>query len=261
MKKFLALSCVAMLVLASCKKDETTAGTLNSVSTDYKAFIVEFTATWCPYCGTNGYPNWDPTFTSHPHKVTGISCHPADGLVNADYPEQADFEAFYQCGGYPTTGYNAVGNGYPSSTYFNAINAPIAANAQAKAGIGLTATINGSNMDVTTKTVLFSDLAGKYNLAVYLTEDNLIYNQTTTTTTIPNAVHNHLFRGSAGQKAFGTTIIATSATKGTSFDGTYSIPIPTDVVNRNNLHVVVVLFKVDATTGNPVDVINSNTLE
>src|ERR1041385_495999 len=132
MKKVLALSCcIAMLVLGSCKKDTTSPAGINSVSTDYKAFIVEFTATWCPYCGTNGYPNWDPAFSNHPHKVTGLSCHPADGLVTTSYPEQSALETFYQCGGYPTTGFNATGGGYPSSTYWSCIDQPIAANAQA----------------------------------------------------------------------------------------------------------------------------------
>jgi hypothetical protein len=261
MKKFLALSCLAVLVFgSSCKKDTTAPGTMNSVSTDYKAFIIEFTATWCPYCGTNGYPNWDPTFANHLHKVTGISAHPADGLVTADYPEQAALQTFYGCTGYPTTGYNQNGNGYPSSTYFDCINAPIAANAQAKAGIGLTEKVDGNNMVVTTKTVFFQDVTAKINLAVYLTEDALVYNQTTTTTTIQNAVHNHVFRGAAGQNAFGTTIITSAASKGTQIDGSYTIPIPADVVNKNNLHVVVVLFTVDA-SGNPTNVVNSNTLD
>ena len=261
MKKLLVLLCAGTLVLGSCKKETATnPDAINSVSTDYKAFIVEFTATWCPYCGTNGYPNWDPTFTNHQYKVTGISCHPADGLVNTSYPEQADFEAFYNCGGYPTTGYNSTGGGYPSATYFDApINAAIAANAQAKAGIGIKKSISGNTMTVNTKTVFFSDLTGKYNLAVYVTEDNLIYTQTTTTTPIPNAVHNHLFRAAADHKAFGNTIISTAATKGMQIDGSYSITLPSDVGNQNNLHVVVVLFQVDA-SGNPTAVINSNTL-
>jgi hypothetical protein len=262
MKKLFALVCISTLALGSCKKDTAAApaNAMNSVSTDYKAFIVEFTATWCPYCGDNGYPNWDAAFEHHPYKVTGVSCHPADGLVTTDYPEQADFEAFYQCSGYPTTGYNQIGGGYPSATYFDApINSSTAANAQAKAGIGITKSLEGNNMIVKTKTVFFSDVTGKYNLAVYVTEDKLVYDQTTTTTPIPNAVHNHLFRAAADHKAFGTTIVSTAATKGMQMDGSYTIALPADVANKDNLHVVVVLFAVDA-AGHPTAVINSNTL-
>jgi len=130
---------------------------------------------------------------------------------------------------------------------------------QAKAGIGITKSLEGNNMVIKTKTILFSDLTGTYKLAVYLTEDELIYNQTTTTSPIVGAKHNDVFRGAAGQNAFGATIISTSAVKGTKIDGDYTIAIPADVVKKENLHVVAVLFKVDA-SGNPTAVINSNSL-
>ncbi len=259
-KLFILFFCIGALGVSSCKKDSPVSP-INTVSTDYKGFVIEFTATWCPYCGTYGYPNWDPTFTAHPYKVTGISCHPADGLVNANYPEGDTLESIYGCTGYPTAGVNATGNGYPSDTYYNGLlNPAITANAQAKAGIGLKTTICGNTMTVDTKTVFFSDVSGKYNLAIYLTEDNLVYDQTTTTTSVLNAVHNHLFRGAAGHKAMGTQIVSSSASKGTQLDATYTVDIPSDVVNRSNLHVVVVLFKMNANGTRPTDVINSNTL-
>lgn len=257
MKKFLALSAVALLVFSGCKKDEADPNAINSVSTDYKAFIVEFTATWCPYCGTNGYPYWEEAFTDRPNKVTGLSIHPADGLVDADYPEFDSLSNFYSCSGYPTTGWNTTGNGYPSATYFNAVDPAITANAQAKAGIGLKTSLSGTTMTVNTKTVVFSDLTGTYALAVYLTEDNLVYDQTTTTTTIPDAVHMRVFRGAADHKPFGTNIINGSATKGTQIDGTYTITVPSDVVNTSNLHVTVVLYKVGS-NGRPTEMVNSN---
>lgn len=262
MKKLFILLCAGTFALASCKKDTATSpGTINSVSTDYKAFIIEFTATWCHYCGDNGYPNWDPAFTNHPYKVTGISFHPADGLVAVDYPESDSMMAFYGCSGFPTTGINAQGNGYPSATYWNNIDAAVSAHTQAKAGIGISKSVDGNNVVVKTKTVFFSDMTGTYNLAVYVTEDNLVYDQTITNSpySIPGAVHNHVFRTAAGHNPFGTTIVSTSTTKGTQFDGSYTIALPSDVQNKNNLHVVTVLFKVDA-AGHPTEVINSNSL-
>jgi hypothetical protein len=263
MKKLLVLLCAATLTLGSCDKEKAAdPATINSVSTDYKAFIIEFTATWCHYCGDNGYPNWDPAFANHAYKVTGISFHPADGLVDADYPESDSIMAFYGCTGFPTTGINATGNGYPSATYWDSqINPALAANAQAKAGIGISKSIEGNNMIVNTKTVFFADMTGKFNLAVYVTEDNLVYDQTITNSpfSIPGAVHNHVFRSAAGHLPFGTTIVSTSTTKGAKYDGSYTIALPADVQNRSNLHVVVVLFQVDG-AGHPTAVINSNTL-
>lgn len=92
MKKSLLLFCLTTVLFVSCKK-ESDAPT-SSVSTDYKAFIIEFTATWCPYCGDNAYPNWDPNFAAHLNKVTGMSCHPSDGIVDNDYPEFDDLKTF-----------------------------------------------------------------------------------------------------------------------------------------------------------------------
>jgi hypothetical protein len=262
MKKLLLIPFALMLVFSACKKETTEPGTeMNSVSTEYKAFIIEFTATWCPYCGSNGYPAWEAALAANPYTITGLSVHPDDDIVDEAYPAQEEFETFYDCGGYPSAGYGVTGNGYPQGTYFTTgINAERSANGTAKAGIGITKSISGSTMTVNTKTVVFSDLNGKYNLAVYLVEDNIINDQATETSTIQDAEHDRVFRGSAGDVAWGTTIIGGSAAKGTQIDGTYTLTIPADVRNKDNLHVIVVLFKYDSTTSEPIAVINSNTI-
>lgn len=38
-----------------------------------------------------------------------MSCHPSDGIVDNDYPEFDDLKTFYDCQGYPSSGYNATG--------------------------------------------------------------------------------------------------------------------------------------------------------
>ena len=264
MKKALLFTCsLALIAGLSCKKQSTAnnPSTVNSVSTDYKAFIIEFTATWCPHCGTYAYPSWKAVFPNHQYKVTGISVHEADDIVVTDYPAQAPLQNFYQCAGYPTSGYGVTGNGYPSAGYYDGpINTAVAANAQAKAGIGIAKSISGNTMTVTTKTVFFQDVQGPLNLAVYMTEDGIVNDQNTETTMLTAVTHDHVFRGSAGDAAFGSLLVAGNGVKGSTYDKTYTINIPSDVRNRNNLHIVVVLFRVDPVTGNPTDVINSNTI-
>ncbi|HLG04391.1 MAG TPA: Omp28-related outer membrane protein [Bacteroidia bacterium] len=261
MKKLLVLSMITLFAFTGCKKETPDPGTeVSSVSTDYKAFAVEFTATWCPYCGTYGFPAFENMLENHKYKITALSIHPDDDIVDDAYPAQDEFEDFYDCGGYPSAGVNVSVGGYPSDNYFNGqINTATNANTATKAGVGIASSVSGNTMTVNTKTVFFADVAGKINLAVYLVEDNIINDQNTTSTTIIDAEHDNVFRGSAGNTAWGSTI-TTGATKGTKLDGIYTIAIPADVRNKANLHVVAVLFVMNPTTGKPTAVLNSNAL-
>jgi hypothetical protein len=114
-------------------------------------------------------------------------------------------------------------------------------------------TVEGSTMTLTTKTVFFSDMTGTYSLGVYVIENDIMYTQSGQTGTVE---HDAVLRAIADAKPFGATI-ATNPVKGTKVDGSYTIALP-QMSNANNLKVVCVIYKIDPATGDPTDVINSN---
>lgn len=83
-------------------------------------------------------------------------------------------------------------------------------------------------------------------LVVYLLEDGLIYDQVNYNTTyfagidpIPNYVHNHVLR-TAITDILGNAITETTST-GSTITKTFTIPVPSNVANANNINFVAFL--------------------
>lgn len=258
MKKFLALIPAAALAftVASCKKDTPGATDVISVSSVYKCVVFEYSATWCNPCGVYGYPAMHDlmhTYEAQQHKATGIFMHPSDDIINNEPAGQDDIISFFGFSGTPSSAVNAGPDTYP--TYLEPkVTAALTANPTAKAGVGMAYTVDGNTMTINTKTVFFEDCSGSYKLGVYVTESAIMNYQNGQTD--PEVEHNYILRACAGGNAFGTAI-ATNPTKGAKFDGSYTVQLPAEVRNKSNLHVVCVIWKVDA-SGNPTDVLNSN---
>lgn len=259
MKKLLALIPAAALAFTwvSCNKDEVGTDEVISVSSKYKAVVFEYTATWCGPCGTYGYPVMHDIMHSYgdsAHQAVAIVMHRPDDLVDNEPAGQDDIATFFGFSGTPDGAVNMF-SAYPNeNTYTTKINQAVAANATAKAGVGMAYSFVGNVMTLNTKTVFFSDLTGTYNLGVYVVENDLQNTQNGQTGVVD---HDYVLRACADGKAFGATI-ASNPAKGTKVDGTYSITLPTETQNKNNVKVVCVIYKVDPSTGDPTEVINSN---
>jgi hypothetical protein len=259
MKKFLALiPAVAMaFTIGGCKKDEVGATDVISVSSVYKCVVWEYTATWCGPCGEYGYPAMHTLMHKYDdslHKAVGLIIHVDDQIQDLDnLAGIADIEEFFGFGGTPDGAVNVGPSTYP--TYLEPkVTQAISANPTAKAGVGMAYTIEGNTMTINTKTVFFQALTGSYSLAVYVAEDGIMNYQSGQT---PAQVqHDYVLRAIAGGKAFGSTIVANPAA-GTKIDGSYTVTIP-QVRNKENLKVVCVIYKMDPATGEPTEVINSN---
>ena len=257
MKKFLALIPAAALAFtwASCKKEDVAEGQVISVSSVYKCVVWEYSATWCGPCGQYGYPAMHDIMADYDHarhKAVGIFMHPPDDLVDVAPEGQADIKTFFGFSGTPDAAAN-LESAYPTYLEPKVADA-IADHPTAKAGVGMAYTLSGNTMTITTKTVFFEALTGKYNLAVYVTEDHMMNDQNGQTGEVE---HNDILRVVAGGNAFGTTIVSDPA-KGTKIDGSYTVTLPAETRNTANCHVVCVIYKVDPSTGDPVDVINAN---
>lgn len=258
MKKALVLIPAAVLLFAisSCKK-EVPAQDINNISTTYKPIIFKFSATWCGACGSVGYPVFKDIASQHGSKITLLNVNTDDDIVTGTPPGAGGLQNFFDVSGIPSCGVNLSEGFYPDVADINdSISAVRAQHTKAKAGIGFSMKVEGNNAVVTTKTVAFEALTGRYSLAVYLTEDGITEQQSGLSG--GTGKFDHIFRGAADGQSWGAPIITTSCEAGAEFNKTHTIPIPADVRDRNNLHVVVVLYKINPTSYMPVDVINSN---
>lgn len=257
MKKFLALIPAAALAftVASCKKEDVGSGDVISVSSVYKCVVWEYSATWCNPCGVYGYDTMHYFMNKYgheQHKAVGIFMHPGDDIVDNEPEGQDDIIAFFGMSGTPSAGANLTEE-YP--TYLEPkITAALAAHPTAKAGVGMAYTLSGNTMTITTKTVFFEALTGTYHLGVYVTEDNIMNDQSGQTGEVQ---FNDILRACAGGNAFGTNI-AVNPAKGAKVDGSYTIALPAETRVTANCHVVCVIYKMDPATGEPTDIINAN---
>jgi thiol-disulfide isomerase/thioredoxin len=241
------------LTFSSCKKEEASTDLqIQSVSSKYKPVVFEYSATWCGPCGQYGYPAMHELMADYQYKVTGVFLHPQDDIISTEPAGQEDIIAFFQWSGTPSAAVNAGPDTYP--TYLEPkVTQALNANPTAKGGIGIAKKIDGNTLTVKTQTVFFDAVSGNYNLAIYVTESKIMETQNSQTGIVE---HNNILQAIANGNAFGT-LIASNPTKGMKVDGEYSITLPSSIRNKDNVHVVAVLYAMDA-SGNPTAVLNSN---
>jgi hypothetical protein len=262
MKKILALIPAAAIAFtfAACKKETPAEGEVTSVSSLYRTVMFEYTATWCGPCGQYGYPEMHDLiadFVVASPKSSVVIMRPSDDIVDNVPAGQEDLVDFFGFSGTPDGAVGINGGMYPDYNAFKAkITAAHTANPVAKAGIGISHTLSGSTMTINTKTVFFEEVAGTYNLALYVVEDKVMNSQNGQT---PATVeHINTLRVIADAKAFGSTV-AVNPKKGEKVPGTYTVTLPAETRVKENCKVVAVLWKIDPATGEPTDVLNSNT--
>jgi hypothetical protein len=249
----LALATAVAFFAFSCKK-EVPKQSINNISTTYKAMVFEQSATWCGSCGAVGYPTLRSIASTYEHDVTIINLHSSDDITANNSPGGNQLDSYFYTGGLPVCGVNSSEAFFPDlQDLTDSINHYRAQHPKAKAGVGFAYRIEGNNMIIDTKTVVFEDITGKYNLAVYMMENNIMNTQTGQSGEIE---FDHVYRAASTSSSWGSTIIASSAKAGETFEGTHTIAIPSDVRNNANLSVAVVLYKMDG--NNMVDVINTN---
>jgi hypothetical protein len=245
----------------SCKKEDKDAEQINSVSTTQKVFVTEFTATWCHVCGESGGPALEAAITKHPNKVVAICAHAGGSFnINEEVQAEKDLSDFYDVTGIPDFVVGVDEGAYYTSAGIGDVDSYLSTNKVASAGVGISKSISGSSININTKTIFFKETAGTYNLAIYVTEDGVAYNQTRDTQPTPfMKTHDHILRGAANKGTWGENIVTGSATKNQEIDGTYTFTIPSTVKNNDNLHIVAVIYKM-GTDGKPSGVLNANML-
>ena len=237
MKKLLPLFLIAAIVGGSCKKKSTETPEITNVSTERKALVFDFTGLQCGIC-TGMLPRWSSMLNDHKYNCIGMSVHcgVSDTLDNNfTLWMSSDFNVQ----GTPSW---AEGTGMGVTSFDNMETAmKNTITTKADLGIGIKKTLSGNTISITTKTVLFNDLSGDYNIAVYALENGCSALQTGNP-----MVHDHVLRGAVGNARYGQALISGSASKGTVYDQTFTYNIGTlgvDYWNSSNLHMVVVVYK------------------
>lgn len=115
-------------------------------------------------------------------------------------------------------------------------------NGDPKLGLAIDTERSGSNLNIEVRTRFAQEFSG-LKLVVYVLENGMIYDQTNYTTyydsqdPIPNFQHDHILR-SCLTSLFGEEIPAAQTGVAETFTKSFSIPMPANVVNPDNVEVV-----------------------
>jgi hypothetical protein len=249
MKKLFTLILVSAAMLNSCKKPAPTTPEFTNVSTERKSLMFDFTGLQCGICA-GMLPSWNAMLSDHQYNAIGLSVH--CGVQDSlDNNFTLWMSSYFNVTGTPSW---AEGANMTLASYDN-MKSSMETTVKQKAdlGIGVVRSLSGTTMTIKTHAVLFNDMSGDYNIAVYVIENGVRAVQISTVMT-----HNDVLRGGANGM-FGTSLFSGSQSKGQTFDQTFTYNIGTqgtDYVNAANLRAVVVVYRMNGT--DPKEVINCN---
>jgi hypothetical protein len=208
--KLLSVALVAVLVLSGCKKTvETPAETpWFEAENQQRSLMLNFTATWCTYCGQWGHPAFHAAEDMLGDKALPFAVQASGSeliayqykpgndtpYVSRHLPDFVSSLNGITVGGYPTLCVNNVGGYGPGSqntmkdaaTAFNA-NAPVA-----NINFGISKTPMGFVAKTTTK--FFKETSGDYYINMFITENGIINRQNVSGTYVDPYTHNDIIR-------------------------------------------------------------------
>ncbi|MGB0887947.1 MAG: Omp28-related outer membrane protein [Vicingaceae bacterium] len=210
-------------------------------------------ATWCGPCGANGDPTKEHLETNFGTNIIILNCQSGDAISSSSSFGNQFGDMFANSfspaiGSIPHAYMSAANHamteaGFSSSStqFDNEVNTILATAAK----VGIAANVSLASGVVTVNTsVRFVSASGQHYLGVYLLEDGVMEDQVISGS--PNAVtaHNNVLRaasstavGALGIESMGTTFAADEIV-----DETYTITVPSTVVNSANLQVAVVVW-------------------
>lgn len=255
-----------------CKKKDTTDNTNNGptplvVKQENKAFMVDFTETWCGPCGSYGGPSFDKVVDQLEN--TSLTCmkiyaSSTPATFNSKYSQAMGTD--YGVKGVPTFFVNKdelnKGGGVYSQVDQNVTWVTSKANTFAgsavNAGVALDKSVSGTTMTVRTKCKFFTDYTAgtDFRLAVYVVEDQLKADQNTASGVVKDYTHRNLLRTGSSATYKGDPINNKGAIAlNQEFDKDIQITLDPSW-NTANLKVIAVIY--DATAAGLPVMVNSN---
>ncbi len=254
----LMLSVVVAFSFSACDKDDDDNGSGASsitVKEEQQAFVLLTTATWCGYCASWGIPTFEGAFNGDDgvdgDRVNGVALHYSD--TDPMYHEMAaTIKSQFAIGGPPNLWieFDNTHNLNPGG-WVSAIKSRQAENSP-DCGIGMNVKQDGNDFTIDVRVKFFNSMSGTYNLAIYISEDGIIANQSGGTA---DYVHNHTFRGEVtANNAWGVEMFSGSSPSDFTDSFTYTA---SGSVVADNVSFVAVVYEMDG--GVPVSSPNSNT--
>lgn len=248
MKKLSLILLTFVLVLGACKKDPVVEEPTLAPTSTQNGFAINYTATWCTYCGDWGAPLIHKWADDAKSAVVICSHASSDPMNNSLYGE---FSADRTTGG-------GIPSFWVADTKTTAATAmtDLVATGAAQAGVDYTYEVSGTTMTVKTKTKFFTPDAGEYYLSVLVLEDGIngnstagAYKQAGVANSYPNDDYHHDFvlRASASGTAYGASI-ATNPANNAEIDKDYTITLD---ASWNNPYAVVIIWRYDAASSVP----------
>lgn len=216
----------------------------NVINFNKRVLIEDFTGTWCQFCPRVSYAI--ELVEAQTSDVTVVALHRGSSDPY-NFAGAATLETQIGLTGYPTARLNRNTEwNYPetASTSVNqAVNLTTGVNP--KLGLAMETTTAGGTSTVTVK-VKFGKSFNNLKVVVYALEDNLIYNQTNSTTYYSGAnpivgfQHNHVVRAVLSSSILGENITG-STNLADEFSKTFTYTIPSGV-NASNVHFAAIVI-------------------
>ena len=217
-----------------------------------RVLIEDYTGTWCGNCPRVAHAI--ELAKAQSDKVVSVAIHrassnPSDGSYDPYNFDSSTLESFLGLSGYPKALLNRVTRWQPleQNNITQVINLTQGENP--KLGLAINSEITTSTINVGVKVKFSKDFEG-LNLVVYILENGLIHKQVNYTTFYGGApyletfVHDHTLR-TCLTPLFGQPIITSDTGVGKTFIKNFSIPIPSNIENINNVEFVAFITGAD----------------
>ena len=165
-------------------------------------------------------------------------------------PEGAILNSTFGFSAYPNGLVNRIEYGTPTfikgyDTWATAMDPMTTQVADVKIDITNTYNSGTRNLQCVVDVKSLSDLTGKYNLCIYITEDSIIGPQLYGSTIIQDYVHMHVTRGSLNNNAWGEEIWNGTIAKNAAVQKTYNYTVPSNFVSKN-CHIIAYVYDSDS---------------
>lgn len=209
--------------------------------------VVKKTATWCNPCGTWGWDLFDEVWNGVNQRSVILEMHddPGSGLYSSDaekfynlHEQRSSTPVFYVNTinevEYTSGGVNAA------ATKVNVLSAvDLTAQQSPIVNSGFTQTITGSTLKVVAKVKFFQNTTGEYYLGMYITEDDVVANQSGRTAPV---THTRIMRASAYPDIEGTLVSTGDVSAGAEFYGSRTYTLDPNW-NTANIKVFTVIWE------------------